>query len=107
MQKDLSPEKHINTIVGATYELLTNMRVAFNYMDEEMLRELIISIIRPRLEYAAVVWSPHLKNHIENLERIHRMATRMIPELNVLPYEERLHHLRLPTQQERREREVI
>ena len=30
-------------------------------MDEEMLRELTISIIRPKLEYAAVVWSPYLK----------------------------------------------
>ena len=72
MQDDLSAEKNVNKIVGATYNLLTNMRVAFDYMDEDMLRERIVSIIRPGLEYAAVVWSPHLRKHIEKLETIQR-----------------------------------
>ena len=52
--QDLLPEMHINKIVGVTYRLLKNM-------DEEMRRELIPSILRPRLEYVAVVWSPQLK----------------------------------------------
>ena len=102
VQNDLSPEKHINKIVGATYRLLVNMRVAFHYMDVEMLRKLIVSIIRPRLEYAAVMWSPGHKKHIMKLERIQRMATRMIAELKDLPYEERLKKLNLPTLEERR-----
>ena len=41
------------------------------------------------------------------MERIQRIATRMIPELSILPYEERVHHLRLPTLQERRERDDL
>ena len=104
VQDNLSPEKHINKIIGSAYRLLTNMRVAFNYMDEEMLRELIVSMIRPRMEYAAVVWSPHLKKHINKIERVQRMATKMIPELRELTYEERLEKLQLPTLHERRER---
>ena len=52
-------------------------------MDEEMLGELITSIIRPRLEYAEVVRSPHLKKHIEKLERIQRIATKMTPMKNI------------------------
>lgn len=55
-----------------------------------MLWELIVSIIRPILEYAAVVWSPHLKKHVVNF------ATRMIPELGDISYMERLEKLRLP-----------
>ena len=47
---DLLAEKHMKKIVGATYRLATKMKVALTYMDEEMLRELMASIIRPRLE---------------------------------------------------------
>ena len=61
MQEDLSPEKNINQIAGATYRLLTTMEVIFYYMAEGMFSKLIISMIRQRLEYAVVVWSPHLK----------------------------------------------
>ena len=104
VQDDLSPEMHIKKIVGATYRLVVNMRVAFHYMDVEMLRTLIVSIIRPRLEYAAVMWSPRHKKHIVKLERIQKMATRMIPELKELSYEERLERLRLPTLSRRRQR---
>ncbi len=43
--------------------LLANMRVAFTYIDEEMVKKVITSFIRPTLEYAAVVWNPHLKKN--------------------------------------------
>ena len=56
---NLSPEKHINKITGDTYQLLRNIRTAFKYLDEEMFNKLITSLIRPKLEYALVVWSPH------------------------------------------------
>ena len=101
---DLSPEKHINKIIGGVYALLTNIRVAFNYLHEEMLSKIIASILRPRLEYAAVVWSPHLKKHINKLEKVQRVATKMLPMLRDLQYEERLEKLGLPTLKKRRER---
>ncbi len=40
------------------------MRVAFTYIDEEMIKKTITSFIRPTLEYAAVVWNPPLKKNI-------------------------------------------
>ena len=51
--------------------------MTFNYIDEEMMKKLIVSIIRPRLEYAAVLWSPHLKKDVRILERIQRVATKI------------------------------
>ena len=51
--------------------------------------------IRPRLEYAAVVWSPNMKKDIKKLERIQRAATMTVPSLRDLPYEERLLRLDL------------
>ncbi len=65
---------------------------------------MIVSIIQPKLEYAAVVWSPHKKEGIRKIERIQRAATKMVPTLRDLPYEERLERLKLLTPEKRRER---
>ena len=73
-------------------------------MDKDMMKKIITSMLRPKLEYAAVVWSPHLKKDIRKLERIQRTATKMVPELRDLQYEERLSKMGLPTLQARRER---
>ncbi len=55
---DLTPDKHINKITGETSNLLRRIKMAFTYLDADMMKNLIVSLIRPRLEYAAVVWSP-------------------------------------------------
>ena len=51
-----------------------------------------------------MVWSPHLKKDIKKLERIQRIATKMVPDLKDLTYEDRLKEMELPTLQSRRER---
>ena len=56
-----------------------------------------------KLEYAAVVWSQHTKD-IKKLERIQTTATKMVPELRELEYEDRLKETGLPTLQDRKER---
>ena len=104
IQDTLTPEKHINKLFGETYRLLQNIRVAFHYLDGDMMSKIIKTLIRPRLEYAVLVWSPHRKKDIRKLERIQRIATKMVPELSTLPYEERLKELDLPTLEERRDR---
>ena len=68
------------------------------------MRKIISTMIRPKLDYAANVWSPHMKKHIKKLERVQRAATRMVPELSNLEYEERLEEMNLPKLEERRER---
>ena len=44
---------------------------------------------RPKLEYAEVKWYPHKKKHVLKLERIQRIATKMVPNLKDLIYKER------------------
>lgn len=61
MHGTLSPEKHINKITGAAYRLVTTIRTAFRYMEEEMIRKLIVSLTRPNVQYASVIWATHLK----------------------------------------------
>ncbi|MPD00641.1 hypothetical protein E2C01_096126 [Portunus trituberculatus] len=75
--------------------MLTNMRVAFQYMDKDMMKKIITRMIHPKLEHAAV--------DIRRLERIQKIATKMVPELKDLTYEEQLKEMGLPTLQDRRE----
>ena len=61
IQDNLTPDRHINKITGEAYNLIRSIKAAFTYLDEEMMKKLIVSMIQPKLEYAAVVWSPHKK----------------------------------------------
>ena len=40
IQNSLSPEKHISRITRDNYKLLTNIRAAFYYMDEDTMKKL-------------------------------------------------------------------
>ena len=78
--------RNINKITEDTYQLLRNIR-ALKYLDEEMIKILITPLIRPKLEYAAVIWSPHKEKDIRKIKRMQRAATKRAPCLRDLPYE--------------------
>ena len=61
-----------------------------------------LAFVPPHLEYAQVVWAPHLKKHIEMLENVQIRATKMVDGLGSLSYSERLRKLDLPTLVHRR-----
>ena len=103
----LKPEDHINQVTGKMYNLLTNMKIAFTYIDANMVRKIITTFIRPSLEYASVAWNPHLQKDVKKIERIQRAATRWAPELRELSYEERLKALNLTTLEARRKRGAL
>ena len=68
------------------------------------LKPFYISFVRPLLEYAALVWDPYLKKHIEAIESVQRFATKVCTKVwHNLSYTERLHMLHLPTLEARRQ----
>ena len=83
------------------------MKIAFTYIDASMVRKIITTFIRPTLEYAAVAWNPWKVKDIQKIERIQRAATRWVPELRELSYEERLQALNLTTLEARRKRGAL
>ena len=60
--------------------------------------------VRPILEYAAPAWSPYLVKDKTKLEKVQRFATRLVPELRGMSYEERLRELNLTSLEDRRVR---
>ena len=101
---NLDFECHIKEIVGRANRMLGMIRVAFACINKKMFLNLYTALVRPLLEYCVQVWSPHLWKHINRIESVQRRATRMVPELRELPYEERLKKLNLTTLEERRVR---
>ncbi len=69
-----------------------------------MFNMLYKSMVRPHLEYGNAVWHPYKVKDVERIESVQRRATRMIPGMTGLSYEERLKRLNLPTLQYRRMR---
>ncbi len=100
----LSFEQHCNHVISKASRILAVIRRTFSHIDEDMMVQLHKSLVRPHLEYANDVWSPRLKRNINALEAVQRRATKLIPHLSNLTYEERLNKLKLPSLVYRRNR---
>ena len=69
----------------------------FTYLDETSFLLLYKAFVRPQLDYANPVWNPHRIDHITTIENVQRRATKLVPPLRNLTYEDRLRKLQLPT----------
>ena len=78
------------------------IRRTFSYLDPKMFLKLYTAFVRPHLEYAVAVWSPHLMKHIDLVEKVQMRATKLIDGFGKLTYQERLEKLKLPTMAYRR-----
>ena len=98
----LNFRSHIKGIVSKANRVLGLIRIGFDCLDKEMFLNLYPVLVRPHLEYCVQVWSPRWNMDIKLVEGVQRRATKIVPELKHLPYEERLKRLGLTTLEERR-----
>ena len=97
-------EKHIRGIVNKANRMLGLIRIGFNCLDEVSFKSLYLVLVRPLLEYCVQVWSPYKQRYIDIIERVQERATKLVPSVKNLPYEDRLKKLGLTTLVERRYR---
>ena len=95
---------HIRSIVGRANRVLGLVKISFAHMDKKMFLNIYTTLIRPLIEYCVQVWSPYKIGYIRLLEGVQRRATKLVPNLKNLPYDERLRKLGLTRLTERRKR---
>ena len=112
MEKDLGvyvtpnwkPSAHVAKVAARANSMLGRIRHAFTYMNKEIFLKVYPSLVRTHMEYAVQAWSPQLQKDIDMLENVQKRATRIVPELYGLSYEQRLIELGLTTLWIRRRR---
>ena len=90
---NLKPSSQCAAAVNKTMSALRWFKSSFHYLDIESFRVLYKTYIRPNLEFVIQAWSPYLDKDIKIMEKIQRQATKMVPALRHLQYEDRLKKL--------------
>ena len=101
---DLKSGKHCADVVKAANRTLGMIRRSFEYKSITVVSHLYKALVRSKLEYAIQAWCPHLQKDKDLLEGVQRRATKIVPALRDLPYEDRLKAFGLTTLTERRTR---
>ena len=96
IDRNLDFEKHIALATAKANKILAIIYKTFEYIDQDMFKMLFKSLVRPHLEYAAPVWSPHENELKKQLENVQRRATKRVPGLSG-EYPDRLRALNMPT----------
>ena len=53
------------------------------------------TLVRSHLDYAISIWSPYKQKYKDAIENVQRSATKQLPCMKNIPYEERLERLKL------------
>ena len=78
-------------------QVLGMIRRNITYKENSLIIPLYKAIVRPHLLCCIQAWSPYLRKDIDMLEKIQRRATKLIPGLRDLRYEEPLKECGLTT----------
>ena len=109
-EKDLCITMNANMKVSEQYriaaskgnQVLGMIRRNIAYREKSLIVPLYKAIVRSHLQYCIQAWSPYLRKDIDMLEKIQRRATKLIPGLRDISYEERLKECGLTTLETRR-----
>ena len=77
--EDLSWSLHISKVCVRGKSLLGCLYRGFHLAGTMCLAKIYKAVIRPILEYAACVWSPHHRIHQDRLERVQSFAAKVVP----------------------------
>ena len=73
------------------------IRRSFTTLNQHNFVPLYKALVRSHLDYAISIWSPYKQKYKDAIENVQRCATKQLPGMKNIPYEERLQRLKLPT----------
>ena len=97
VDKELTVSIHTTNQVNKANQLVGMIRRTFTYLDKYSFKNLFVSIVRPHLEYCSVVYQPRLLKDKRAIENVLRRATKLVPGMKNLSYEQRLQQLNMPS----------
>ena len=103
ISNDISWSHHISYMINKSNKQMGRIKHAFEFLDKNIIRLLYKSLVRPHLEYGAVIWNPQRQGEIDRIEKVQNRSTK-IPSLYGFSHEERNLKLNLPTLENRRRR---
>ena len=89
-------------VIGKARRLLGLINKFFINLSPLTFPHLYKAIVRPCLEYGNIIWGPTYKVDEDLIEKVQRKATKLVPSIRHLSYEERLQCLGLPSLKYRR-----
>ena len=101
---ELNFSEHITQQINKANKIMGIIRRTFKNLTSENFKNLYQALVRPHLDYASSIWSPHQVGLTQEIEKVQRRATKLVPELSKLPYPERLRRLKMTTLRHRRTR---
>jgi hypothetical protein len=104
IDEDLKFHQHVAMAVNKASRMLGLVRATFTCLDETTVPRLFTTMVRPHLEYGNFIWHPRFRRDKVEVEKIQRRATKLVPNLKHLPYEDRIRVLSLPSLEYRRRR---
>ena len=78
IHKKLSWADHVAEIASKASQMLNLLRRSMHGCHKDAKKRAYLALVRPHLEYASPVWSPHQQKSIDNIEKIQKRAARWI-----------------------------
>ena len=86
LTSDLSWSTHVDSICSKARKLLRLLyRKYYQHAELQILLQLYVSLVRPRLEYASPVWNPYLQKNINTLENVQNLPSECAPNAGIRP----------------------
>ena len=102
VDSSLKFNSHINYMVAKAHQRAYLIRKFFVSRDPDILMKAFNIYVRPLVEYASPVWSPHYNYQIDKIEAVQRRFTKRLYGYNELDYSTRLKLLGLSSLEKRR-----
>lgn len=93
MTTSMSPWVCIAKAVAKANSILGRIKRTFPCMDKELFLTLYSSLVISHMEYAMQTWSSYMRKDIDQLEKVQRRATKLVLQLQELPYFESCHEV--------------